>query len=238
MNAIMNHLATGSLNLAPLEILHASPGVLLAVSPLAVASLKTLEIDSVFDLASSPVFANANALVDAAENRRALYARFGLPPADVLEALPAGMAIDQLARQPIAIQEDIGTTLAAAVGGALHVQTVRDLALWSPYLAARDILQRVLVPDAVSGAMALSVEAGELLEHFQWLADSDTAAFDDQRQVAIGEEMADVLICLADTLEIDLAEAATAKVEKNAEKYPTAKCADRPASTRTFDNEL
>ena len=75
-------------------------------------------------------------------------------------------------------------------------------------------------------AMALSVEAAELLEHFQWLSETDSAAMTPEKQARIGEELADVLlylIRLADKLNIDLVTAAAAKINVNALKYPAQK---------------
>ena len=75
-------------------------------------------------------------------------------------------------------------------------------------------------------AMALSVEAAELLEHFQWLSDAESAALAPERQVKVREELADVLlylIRLADKLDIDLATAAADKLNVNAQKYPVQK---------------
>ena len=75
-------------------------------------------------------------------------------------------------------------------------------------------------------AMALSVEAAELLEHFQWLSDADSAALAPEKQAKVREELADVLlylIRLADKLDIDLATAATDKLNINAKKYPVLK---------------
>jgi NTP pyrophosphatase (non-canonical NTP hydrolase) len=75
-------------------------------------------------------------------------------------------------------------------------------------------------------AMALSVEAAELLEHFQWLPDAESSALAPGKCVKIGEELADVLlylIRLADKLDIDLATAAADKLRINAEKYPVQK---------------
>src|ERR1700676_4210492 len=60
-------------------------------------------------------------------------------------------------------------------------------------------------------AMALSVEAAELLEHFQWLSGPEAAAMAPEKRAKIGEELADVLlylIRLADKLNIDLPTAA------------------------------
>lgn len=75
-------------------------------------------------------------------------------------------------------------------------------------------------------AMALSVEAAELLEHFQWSTDSVPVGFTPKALQEVGDEAADVLLYLvrlADKLEIDLLRAAAAKIEKNAKKYPVEK---------------
>lgn len=72
-------------------------------------------------------------------------------------------------------------------------------------------------------AMALSVEAGELLEHFQWASEVESASFADEKKSKISEEMADVLlylIRLADKLGIDLLKAASDKIVANGAKYP------------------
>jgi dCTP diphosphatase len=72
-------------------------------------------------------------------------------------------------------------------------------------------------------AVALSVEASELLEHFQWLTDAQSKQLPPEKRELVRDEMADVLlylIRLADKLEVDLLEAAAKKIEKNAIKYP------------------
>ena len=72
-------------------------------------------------------------------------------------------------------------------------------------------------------ACALSVEAAELLEHFQWMTEADSRAPDAARREAIALEAADVLlylIQLADQLDIDLLAAADRKIERNAIRYP------------------
>ena len=75
-------------------------------------------------------------------------------------------------------------------------------------------------------AIALSVEAAELLEHFQWIEDSDSLKLSQETIVKVDEEIADVflyLIRLADILNIDLIGAADRKIEANARKYPVEK---------------
>ena len=75
-------------------------------------------------------------------------------------------------------------------------------------------------------AIALSVEAGELLEHFQWISDQESLALPDDKLGKIKDEIADVflyLIRLADLLNVDLIKTADTKIEVNAQKYPVDK---------------
>ncbi len=75
-------------------------------------------------------------------------------------------------------------------------------------------------------AIALSVEAAELLEHFQWMPEAEPAALAPGQKAKVREEIADVLlylIRLADKLNIELVDAATDKIRINAEKYPVEK---------------
>jgi NTP pyrophosphatase (non-canonical NTP hydrolase) len=68
-------------------------------------------------------------------------------------------------------------------------------------------------------AKSVAIEAGELLECFQW----DNEHFDKQ---AVCEEMADVftyLLDMADRLDVDLIEITDKKMDKNIEKYPVEK---------------
>jgi len=74
-------------------------------------------------------------------------------------------------------------------------------------------------------AMALSVEAAELVEHFQWLTEAQSRSLAPEKLAQVRDEMADVLVYLvrlADKLDVDLLDAAAQKIEKNALKYPAA----------------
>ena len=74
-------------------------------------------------------------------------------------------------------------------------------------------------------ACALSVEAAELLEHFQWLTEAQSQALALDKKAEVAAEAADVflyLLQLCDKLGIDLIAAAQAKMLVNAEKYPAA----------------
>ena len=79
-------------------------------------------------------------------------------------------------------------------------------------------------------AMALAAEAGELLEHFQWLTEEQSAALPAATRDEVALEIADVLLFLlrlADRLGIDPLEAGTRKLELNARKYPVEKSRGR-----------
>lgn len=74
-------------------------------------------------------------------------------------------------------------------------------------------------------ASALSVEAAELLEHFQWMTEAQSRTLDAGKTAQVAAEAADVLLYLlqlCDKLGIDLAAAARAKLLVNGEKYPVA----------------
>ncbi len=75
-------------------------------------------------------------------------------------------------------------------------------------------------------AIALSVEAAALLEHFQWMAEDDSARLSPELHAKVREEIADVLLYLvrlADRLDVDLLAAAGEKSDLNARKYPVDK---------------
>jgi dCTP diphosphatase len=72
-------------------------------------------------------------------------------------------------------------------------------------------------------AMALSVEASELLEIFQWLTEAQSRSLDETTRAAVRDEIADVLIYLvriADQLGIDPLAEARRKLVDNERKYP------------------
>lgn len=72
-------------------------------------------------------------------------------------------------------------------------------------------------------SMALSVEAAELLEHFQWLTEVQSLSVDSLDRDAIAREIADIqiyLVMLADKLNVDIERAVQDKIDENAGKYP------------------
>lgn len=72
-------------------------------------------------------------------------------------------------------------------------------------------------------ASALIVEAGELLEHFQWLTEDQSRNLDAAKKQEVAMEMADVLLYLiqmGNELGVNLVEAAQQKIDLNDKKYP------------------
>jgi dCTP diphosphatase len=86
-------------------------------------------------------------------------------------------------------------------------------------------------------AMALSVEAAEIVEHLQWLTQEQSRNLEPEKLNQIKEEIADVMIFLfnlADKLGIDPFEAAEEKLFKNAKKYPVEKAKGRATKYTEF----
>jgi len=76
-------------------------------------------------------------------------------------------------------------------------------------------------------AMAMIVEAGEVVEHFQWMTEQESRQLDAQTKEQVGQELSDTLVYLlriAEVCGIDLIEAANKKIDLNAQKYPVEKC--------------
>mgnify|MGYP001166454149 FL=1 len=70
---------------------------------------------------------------------------------------------------------------------------------------------------------ALSVEASELLEIFQWINLTDEKINDVALKEKISDEVADIMLYLirfADKADINLEEACLKKIQKNSKKYP------------------
>jgi NTP pyrophosphatase (non-canonical NTP hydrolase) len=75
-------------------------------------------------------------------------------------------------------------------------------------------------------AMALAVEAAELMEPFQWRSAAESETLDEATRDAVALELADVLLYtvrLADRLGIDLHAAACRKLAINELRYPADK---------------
>jgi dCTP diphosphatase len=86
-------------------------------------------------------------------------------------------------------------------------------------------------------ALSLSLEAAEVLEHFQWKNGQELEEYLKIHKDEVGEELADVfnwILLMSNDLGIDIAEAAAKKVEKNAEKYPVEKVKGKSGKSYQF----
>jgi len=79
-------------------------------------------------------------------------------------------------------------------------------------------------------AMAMIVEAAELVEHFQWMTEQQSRELTPEKKELVSQEIADTFVYLlriAEVLDIDIIDAAKRKLELNARKYPAEKARGR-----------
>lgn len=89
-------------------------------------------------------------------------------------------------------------------------------------------------------AMALTVEAAELLEHFQWLDEKASASLPPDKRAQVAEEIADIqiyLVRIADRLGVDILEAVEHKLAANARKYPADRVKGSPRKYTEYDRD-
>lgn len=114
---------------------------------------------------------------------------------------PAGRPARKRRRPPVATPDSLREALR-------RFAAARE---WEPFHTPKNL------------AMALCVEAAELLEHFQWLTAEQSQRLDARTRRAVADEIADVLLYLvrlADVLGIDPMAAAPRKMAANARRYP------------------
>lgn len=86
-------------------------------------------------------------------------------------------------------------------------------------------------------SMALSVEASELVEVFQWMTEQQSRSLSDSQHTQAQDEIADVfyyLLRIADKLDVNLVEALEAKLVKNDARYPVHKVKGSSAKYSDF----
>ncbi len=79
-------------------------------------------------------------------------------------------------------------------------------------------------------AISISLEAAEILEHYQWKTDEQSHDLSEEEKEELAREIADVfiyLLRLSERLQIDMCESAVNKIEENAKKYPVEKSRGR-----------
>jgi NTP pyrophosphatase (non-canonical NTP hydrolase) len=87
-------------------------------------------------------------------------------------------------------------------------------------------------------SMALIAEAAELIEHFQWLSQKESALIQGDKLEAVRMELADIqiyLIRIADKLNVDLLDAVNRKILINEQKYPVDKVKGKHKKYTEYD---
>ena len=87
-------------------------------------------------------------------------------------------------------------------------------------------------------AMAMIVEAAELVEQFQWDTPADSQVLTSEKREAVSHELADTFVYLlriAEVLNIDLIAAAHQKIDLNAKKYPVEKAKGSNAKYTAYE---
>lgn len=80
--------------------------------------------------------------------------------------------------------------------------------------------------DPKNMAVSITIEAAELLEHFQWKTKDEVQVYINENKEEISNEIADIamyLFELADNMGLDLIQAMEKKLKKNELKYPVEK---------------
>lgn len=89
-------------------------------------------------------------------------------------------------------------------------------------------------------AMAMIVEAAELVEQFQWDTPQESQQLVPEKREAVSHELADTFVYLlriAEVLNIDLIEAANQKIDLNAKKYPADKARGSNAKYTAYSED-
>jgi hypothetical protein len=155
-------------SLDPESALEQPTSILLGVSQSAANALDDVDISTVFDLASSTLFANAVDICLLAESGEGRFAATGRVPHDALRN-GYDKPIKDLPLQPISV---LGGRPSKpkfnALAAAIDIASIRDLAAWSPYRTARELLDRVYNPLAISGVLDLEAPADLVPDNGQY----------------------------------------------------------------------
>jgi len=122
--------------------------------------------------------------------------------------MASSSAVSKMTAAPAAGRSQMSETIQSLT------QRLRDFAVardWGQFHSPKNL------------ASALSVECGELLEHFQWLTEEQSRHLTESQQRAVAMEVADVfiyLLQLCDSLQLDPLRAGAEKLTLNERKYP------------------
>ncbi|MGE3287522.1 MAG: hypothetical protein AB7J32_15655 [Pseudonocardia sp.] len=126
------------------EVLQSSPEVLLGVSADAAALLRDLRLVRIFDLAMSGPFRTAAGVREAAQQPDSVVGRFGRLPSDVVDDAHRDTPPHDLLDAGPHVLATIGAATATRLREVLGISTVRELALWPPFVTARRLVDEAL----------------------------------------------------------------------------------------------
>lgn len=130
---------TSSLNKTIEDLIKSSVSELIGVSDDAKNALALINIRSVFDLSYSEIFRAASYLAETNAGSSEL-SKTRLIPEEYLDAAVVVTNIDDIKEFDIKAIKGIGNVSGDAIKNSMSVTTIRDFALWPPYLAAREIV--------------------------------------------------------------------------------------------------
>lgn len=125
---------TTSADLSLGELLRQPVTELLGLSQDAATALKAINVETIFDLGSSAVFAQAASAVAAAT------APLGMLPKDVLDATGQATPINEVPGLPIERLRGVSTATATGLASALEAPTLREFVLWPPRVVAHELV--------------------------------------------------------------------------------------------------
>jgi dCTP diphosphatase len=98
--------------------------------------------------------------------------------------------------------------------------------LTKEYIRFRDVRDWKQFHNPKDMALSMTLEATEVLEHFQWKNKEEIEDYVKKNKDKIAEEMADVLswiLIMSHDLKIDIIKSAYKKIKQNSKKYPISK---------------
>jgi dCTP diphosphatase len=106
------------------------------------------------------------------------------------------------------------------------IKKFRDARDWKQFHNPKDL------------ALSMTLEAAEVLEHFQWKNPEEIEKYVKTNKEEIGEELCDVLywtLLMSHDLDIDILDAFNRKMEQNEKKYPVEKAKGTHAKYTELD---
>ena len=130
------------------QVLREAPSVLIGVTDKARHALTKLNVHTVFDLGMSEIFDNAARILHGSRKPNSVFRKFGRAPRAMVDKnMVTVTEVTKLPYESIQVLIGIGPNNGPPLEEHLSVFTVRDLAMWPPYLAAKKIVLEAYNPN-------------------------------------------------------------------------------------------